>query len=130
MKYHLKRVLDDRPLNFEQFSTVLCKIEAVLNSRPLTPISEDPKGLEALTPGHFLIFRPLNARPERNYIEHNSNYLDRWKIVQQVQQKFWSLWYQDYLHQLQTRPINFRNKFDFHVGDLVLLKDSNLPPMK
>lgn len=43
---------------------MLCRIEAVLNSRPLTPVSTDPAELDCLTPGHFLFGRPLPAVPE------------------------------------------------------------------
>lgn len=51
----LKREVGDRILTFEELSTLFTKIEAVLNSRPLVPMSEDPCDLEALTPGHFII---------------------------------------------------------------------------
>ena len=37
---------------YEEFATVLCQIEACLNSRPLAPMPCDDDGLEALTPGH------------------------------------------------------------------------------
>lgn len=63
MKIHLKRVVEDQILTVEEFSTVLAQIEAVLNSRPLCPTSDDPQDLEILSPGHFLTFELLVAVP-------------------------------------------------------------------
>lgn len=130
MKHHLKRVMNEQLYTFEQFTTILYKVEAILNSRPLTPMTDDPNDLQVLTPGHFLIGRSMIAKPERNLIDFDISRLNRWDGLQHVQQSFWKLWYHDYLHTLQTRPQHFREKFPFNVGDMVLLKDSNLPPMK
>ncbi|UYV82394.1 hypothetical protein LAZ67_21001930 [Cordylochernes scorpioides] len=47
-------------LNLEEFTTLLCQIEACLNSRPLMELSPDPIDLRALTQGNFLIGSPLN----------------------------------------------------------------------
>ena len=64
MKKHLKRVVGDHRLSFEELSTVLTQIEACLNSRPLTPLPNSEDCLEALTPGHFLnwSFFGINTR--------------------------------------------------------------------
>ena len=61
MKKHLKHIVGNVKLIFEEFSTVLTQIEACLNSRPLVPLNNDDDGIEALTPGHFSLdahFRP------------------------------------------------------------------------
>lgn len=132
MKHHLKRVMVEQQhiFTFENFYSLLCKIEAILNSRPLTALSEDPNDIQVLTPGHFLVGRPLIAKPERNYLNSNTNRLNVYEKLQQAQQKFWHAWYHEYLHTLQQRPAKFREESKYSVGDLVLVKESNLPPMK
>ena len=41
VKHHLRRVIGDSTLTFEEFYTLLKQIEACLNSRPLVPLSHD-----------------------------------------------------------------------------------------
>lgn len=53
--------------SLEELTTILCRIEAILNSRPLTPISSSPLDLDYLSPGHFLIGQPLLAVPNIIY---------------------------------------------------------------
>ena len=63
-RLHVKKVLGEVKLNFEEFSTVLVQVEACLNSRPLTPLPDKSNTLEVLAPGHFLIGRPLTPDEE------------------------------------------------------------------
>lgn len=53
-KFNLLRVIGDTALTYEELTTVLVQVEAVLNSRPLCPLSDDISDYSALTPGHFL----------------------------------------------------------------------------
>uniref|UniRef100_A0A2H1WW51 SFRICE_034329 n=1 Tax=Spodoptera frugiperda TaxID=7108 RepID=A0A2H1WW51_SPOFR len=53
-KHHLKKVIGNSTLTFEEMTTVLSQIEACLNSRPLSYV-EDQDKLIILTPGHFLV---------------------------------------------------------------------------
>ncbi|CAL8084624.1 unnamed protein product [Orchesella dallaii] len=55
IKFHLKRVMGTSLLTLEQFQTLLCNVEACLNSRPICALSSDATDYSALTPGHFLI---------------------------------------------------------------------------
>lgn len=55
MKTHLRQVVGDVKLTFEEFYMVLMQIEACLNSRLLVPVPDSDERIEALTPGHFLI---------------------------------------------------------------------------
>ena len=58
-KFHLKRVLGENSLTYEELSTLFCNIEVCLNSRPLCPVLDDSSDLAVLTPVHFLIGRFL-----------------------------------------------------------------------
>lgn len=54
VKFHLKRIINDRILNFEELTTLLCQIESCLNSRPLCPLSSDPSDVTLLRQRIFL----------------------------------------------------------------------------
>jgi Family of unknown function (DUF5641)/Integrase zinc binding domain len=129
MKYHFHRVAENSLLTFKEFDRLKAKIEAILNSRPLTSISDDPNDFSALTAGHFLIGRALVAKPERDLTSESINRLQRWERVVQLQQHFWQRWSQDYLHQLQVRTKNFKEEIPVSVGQLVLLHVDNCPPL-
>lgn len=130
IKYHLKRTIGDSTLTFEELSTLLTQIEACLNSRPLSPLSNDPRDLEPLTPAHFLVGEPLVAYPEKDLTDVSLHCLTRWQLIQRMTQTFWKKWQSEYLTRLQQRPKWRTPQKEFQVGDLVLLKDVRYPPSK
>lgn len=128
-KHHLNRVLGDTTLTYEEMVTVITQIEAVLNSRPLTPMSSDPSDYEALTPGHFLIGEPLNAIIEPDLSELKLGRLSRLQLIRRLQQTFWNRWSKEYLAQLQCRA-KWTTHSDIKLGTLVLMAEENIPPQK
>ncbi|GFW49585.1 integrase catalytic domain-containing protein [Trichonephila clavipes] len=64
MKRILLRVAKSAIMNFEELTTLMAQIKAVLNSRPLSPLSSDPNDLNPLTPGHFLTNCAIPSFPE------------------------------------------------------------------
>ena len=96
-KRHLKRVVGNELLTFEQFNTPIIEIESILNSRPLTPISTDPNDLLVLAPGHFLIGDSLISLREWNFRDIPFNRLSRWQHIQQLKIHFWNRWHKEYL---------------------------------
>ena len=58
-------ILGTRRLTDEVLSTTLCLVEQALNARPLTPVTDNPSELDALTPNHFLLGRPSASLPPR-----------------------------------------------------------------
>ncbi|XP_046684430.1 uncharacterized protein LOC124370182 [Homalodisca vitripennis] len=130
VKHHLKRVVANASLTFEEFYTTLTMIEACLNSRPLTPLSTDPNDLSPLTPGHFLTGDALTALPEPNICYIQLNRLSHWQRTQQIAQHFWTRWSKEYLSLLQQRPKWRSEAANIRLNQLVLLKEDNLPPLK
>ncbi|XP_021964268.1 uncharacterized protein LOC110859615 [Folsomia candida] len=128
-KYHLRRIMGLNRLTFEELTTLTSQIEAVLNSRPLTPESTDPSDLRALTPGHFIIGQPLTSIPDPDLTEIPTTRLVRWQLVQQMLQQFWKRWSSEYIVRLQQRPKWMQPVESIKEGSLVIIKEDNLPPL-
>ncbi|KMQ90403.1 hypothetical protein RF55_9844 [Lasius niger] len=130
-KYHLRRVLGDNSLTYEELSTLLCQVEACLNSRPLYPMSADPTDLTALTPGHLLLGEsPINV-PEPPVDSDGAGHLRlRWQLITSMRDHFWTRWSKEYYQHLQQLGKWRDRAVNLEIGTLVLLKDELLPPAK
>ncbi|XP_058810431.1 uncharacterized protein LOC131675462 [Phymastichus coffea] len=80
-KMHLRRVAGPWRLTYEEFSTLLVSVEAVLNSRPLAPPSGDLSDLDALTPSHFLIGTSNTSLPQPADPTVNLEHSTHWDLV-------------------------------------------------
>lgn len=128
VKHHLKRCVGNHTLTFEELATLLCRIEACLNSRPIAALSENFDDYQALTPGHFLIGSGLMAVPEPSTLDLNENRLSRWQLIQQMHESFWKAWTNDYLQTLHQRAKWRTSTRLAEVGKIVLLRSALVPP--
>lgn len=103
LKKHLRTTLGNVILSQDEFATLITQIEACLNSRPLSQLTADPNDLEVLTPGHFLVHRPLVAVPEPSLEGIPMNRIDRWQQTQEYVRRIWKQWQSDYLSGLPPR---------------------------
>lgn len=129
-KHHIKRVMGAKHYVYDDFLIFLLKVEAILNSRPLYPLSDDPADVQAVTPGHALIGRPFVvpppiAAPKRS----NYSVIRVREEHEKMLDSFWKSWSSDYLSSLLPRKKWCKEIPNIEIGQMVLVKDENLPPM-
>ena len=123
MKAHLKRVMGVIRFTFEELTTIICRIEACMNSRPLLPItSHCPDGRSILTSGHFLTNRSPALYPEDPDPLTNLQMLQKWQLCEGVVQQFWTRWSKEYLNSLQARTKWQSSAPNLRIDDVVAIK--------
>ncbi len=114
-------------LTHKVLCTLMAEVSAVINARPLVPVSSDPETPLLLTPNILLTQKtgfPLGV-PTCDFSEKDL-YGSQWRKVQALANQFWARWKQEYLPILQKRCKWTESRANLQVGDIVLLKDSTL----
>ena len=119
-------LLKDHTLTDPQLLTLVIEAEAVLNSRPLTHLSDDASDLEALTPNHVLLGQHKNWTSITDVSEADVCSRRQWKRVQALRAMFWSRWVREYLPQLTKRACWKGKTPVFRKDELVLVKDEEV----
>lgn len=117
-----EQVLDD-----EKLPTLMCLVESIVNSRPLTYVSDDVRDLEPLTPNHLLLLRPGSTFPADTFDKKDMYCKRRWRQVQYMAGVFWRRWLREYIVVLQQRQKWIRPERNLDSGDIVLIVDEDLP---
>jgi hypothetical protein len=112
-------------LTFEELLTIFCRVECILNSRPLCYTVKPDDAYEVITPGHFLIGDSLLNSAE-NLDDRDLNVNTRLYRVQVIINLFWKQWQSSYLNELQRRNKWNSKQPNVNVGDIVIVKDDNL----
>ena len=124
----LRALLGNQIVNDETLLTVMAEVEKILNDRPLTRVTEDPKDLEPLTSNHLLLsHRNLSVAPGDFSTASTSKFTRCWRQAQYLSNIFWRRWVKEYLLSLQERQKWIRPRRNVAVGDLVLIADEHSP---
>lgn len=119
-------ILPKGHMDDETLQTLMCVVEGIINSRPITKLSNDPTDSTPLTPNHLLLLRNEATFPQ--IVNENKNfYRRRWKQVQYLADQFWRRWLQEYLPTLQKRTKWYKKHPNLKVNDLVMVINNNVP---
>lgn len=125
LKRLLRRTLKRSCLDYEEMLTVLLDCEAVINSRPITFLSEAKQDILPITPSMFLQEIKEIGVLDLDKIENcdlSKRYLYRQKIKEDLRRRFRT----EYLGALIHRKSNVKNVNDIKVGDIVLIENENV----
>ena len=116
-----------KTFNDESFRTILCEVESILNSRPLSVDNiGDPLSLKPITPMMLLTGKSKIILPPPGAFGDAAAYSRRqWKRVQHVVDEFWARWKKEYLMNLQERSRWAVKRRNFKIGDIVLVKSDD-----
>lgn len=127
-KRHFRRIFGNSSYTIDELTTAATHIESILNSRPLTPLTDHPGDLSVLTPGHFIIGEPMFSLPEPDVTNVTVSRLSRFQEMRRAVQNFWKCWSRDYLTLLHQRSKWRKATKNIDPGTIVLVKQDNYPP--
>ncbi len=111
-----------QPLSHEVLCTFMAEISAIINARPLTPVSTDSDSPLILTPA-MLLTQKVGLPPPVGAFTKDNHFRQKWKWVQSLADQFWYRWRREYLPTLQARRKWQTAQPDVQQGDLVLMRD-------
>ena len=102
VKRVLYDILGNRRVTDEVLRKALCLVEQSLNARPITAVSTNPLGLEALTPNHFILGQHAASFPLLSF-EENFDHKKRFARAQSYANAIWTRWMREYVPSLNRR---------------------------
>ena len=117
---------EEQRLTDDILATLFCEVEGIVNSRPLTKVSDDPSDDAAMTPSDLFIVRSSQPVALGKFCQGDM-LRRRWRYTQHLVEMFWRRYLREYIPQLQKRMKWTREKKSVKRGDLVLVIDENSP---
>ncbi|XP_063047286.1 uncharacterized protein LOC134441024 [Engraulis encrasicolus] len=111
-------------LSHEVLTTLMAEVMAIMNARPLLPVSNDAEVPEILSPATLLTQKASASPAPLGDFELDHLSKVQWRQVQSLADSFWKRWRSEYLATLQPRRKWTAEKPNLQEGDIVLIKDS------
>ena len=127
VRFILASLMKQQVLNEEALVTFLTEVEGILNSRPITAVSDDVQDPQVLTPNHLLLLCPQGSFPPGIFAKEDSFSQRRWRQIHYLANVFWKRWTKEYLPSLQIRQKWQRPHRCVRKNDVVLMVDENAP---
>jgi len=125
-KRQLTENLKNKNFTKGELDTFLSDVIFIINSRPLMRrAGEDVLSGPPITPLHLLGGRCTQNIPLPN-LDENPRLSKRLRFLEETKQEFWKKWFLQVFHNLVPVYKWRKEHRDVQVGDVVLLKDSNL----
>lgn len=113
-------------LTHEVLTTLLAEVTAIMNARPLVPVSTNLQTPEVLSPAMLLTQKASVVSVPPGDFELKDLYKSQWRQVQGLVNCFGKRCRLEYLVTLQTRKKWQRVRRNVQEGDVVLLKDGQV----
>ena len=135
VKRYLRKMIGQAKLTYDELSTAVIEVEAIINSHPLTYVSSNDLE-EPLTPSHLLVGRRISSLPYNLSCQRDNNDDDfkvdsdrlnkRAKHLANVINQFWKRWRREYLLELRESHQNNQGRSEgspIAVDDMVLVHE-------
>ena len=135
VKRCLHKIVGQARLTYDEMTTALVEVEAVINSRPLTYVAMDDLD-EPLTHSHLLTIHrisslPDNTKPSKDdeefILNGHSQLIKRARHLNHTLNIFWNRWQREYLLELREAYRYYQgssNATSVKVGDVVVIHSS------
>ena len=127
-KRALRMSTGEQILSWNEMATIFAEVKSIVNSRPLTYLSDDPNDLRPLTPNHLLLGRASADVPHGPY-EDTKNTHKRFQYVQTLVNNFWKRFITEYVPKLIATGRSKWQKKESQIkkDDIVLIVENNVP---
>ena len=125
VKTAVKKEIGTRKLTEDELITYLSEVEAVVNSRPMVAVSEDPSEPLPITPAMLMHgYDPVtDSFAKIGDEESGIRMTQMWKKRTQMQQTFFKKFQKDYIQGLLERQKWHKEKNQIKVGEIVLIDE-------
>ena len=130
----VRRILDvlisnhhSKQLTHEVLITFMAEACAIVNSRPIVPVSTDPEDPFVLSPSILLTQKVQGVNLPPVDVGVKEAYKSQWKFIDLLSEEFWRKWQREYVNTLQSKKKWTRPSPNLEVGHVVLLKTYDFP---